>query len=352
MKALMKQRAGPEGLVYKDIKKPQVGDNDLLIEVKAAGICGSDLRLKKLGNSKLLIPPVVIGHEFAGVICEVGKNVKHFKIHERVVSDNSGYLCGTCRYCATGNFLMCKDRKGLGFGMDGGFAKYVRINGDLLAINPNTLFRIPDNVTYEEAAFMDPLANAYKAVAQESSLKAGDNIVIYGLGTIGLLAVRIASLMGARHVIAVNRSRNEKKFMIARQYGATEILCSMEENIPDKIHEITKGEDTSTVIDCAGSNNILAESLQILRRGGEFIKIGYDPEPIGLSLDDFVGKGIKIIGHFAYNYESWAHCMKFLESGMIDVKPLISGRLPLSRWEMGFRLAESRNGIKVILNPD
>lgn len=350
MKALMKKRAGPGGIAFEEIGKPEIGDEDLLIEVKAAGICGSDLRLKNIGDSKALIPPVVMGHEFAGVICEAGKKVSRFQVGERVVSDNSGYLCGTCRYCGMGNYMMCNHRKGLRFGMDGGFAKYVKINGDLLAINPNTLFRIPGQMTYEEAVFMDPLANAYKAVIQESSLKAGDSVVVYGMGTIGLLAVRIASLAGARHVIAVNRSRNERKYEIAQSYGATEIIYG-EKDVPGKIYGITKGEGAEVVIDCAGANHILGESLQILRKGGEFVKIGYDSEPLNLSLDDFVRKGIKIIGHFAYDYESWIECMHLLESGMVDVKPLISGRFLLERWEEGFELAEGREGIKVILIP-
>lgn len=351
MKALIKEKKGPGDFVFRDIAAPAAGDDDLIIEVKAVGICGSDIRLKKSGNSKSLIPPVVIGHEFSGVVCDVGKNVKDFKIGDRVVSDNSGYLCGHCSRCAAGDYLMCENRKTLGLGLDGGCAKYVKISGDVLKVNPQTLYRIPPNVSFEEAAMLDPLANAYKAVAQESSLIPGDDIVIYGLGTIGLLAVQIAAAAGAGNIIAVNRSFSRKKFEIAKSFGATHIICSEHENTVAEIGRITGGEGVPIVIDCAGSNSIFAEAINILAKGGEFIKIGYDKSPMNISFDDYVGRGIKLIGHFAYNHTSWKNCLKLLEKGKLDLKPVISAVLPLEEWQKGFEIAESHDGLKVILQP-
>lgn len=149
MKALVKQDRGPGHLNLVDWPVPVVGDDDILLKVKAAGICGSDIRMKNLGNSENLRAPVVVGHEFSGVVIAVGKNVKGFAVGEKIVSDNSGDLCGRCDQCAKGNFLMCEHRVGMGSGMDGGFAPYVKIPGHLLAVNSNSLYRIPDNVTFE-----------------------------------------------------------------------------------------------------------------------------------------------------------------------------------------------------------
>lgn len=348
MKALVKTAKGPGNLSLMDWPVPQLGDDDLLIEVKAAGICGSDLRMKNLGNSENLRAPVVVGHEFVGIVAAVGKNVKGFFVGQRVVSDNSGDLCGHCDMCARGNYLMCTHRVGLGSGMDGGFAPYVKIPGHLLAVNPHSLYTVPDNVSFEEASLLDPICNAYKAVAQESSLLPGQDILIFGLGTIGLLAVKIASLMGAGRIIAVNRSNNAQRFQVARAFGATDVICSKEEDVIERAKEITHGEMAPILIDCAGKNEILEQALTLLQKGGEFIKVGYDAAPVNVSLDRYVNKGIRIQGHFAYDYQGWKNCLRLLELGKLDVKALITHRMPLAQWEAGFGLVERREGIKVI----
>ena len=350
MKALVKTAKGSGHMALLDWPVPEIGDDDLLIQVKAAGICGSDLRTKNLGTSENLRPPVVLGHEFAGVIAAVGKNVTDFHVGQRVVSDNSGDLCGHCDMCAQGNYLMCQHRVGLGVGLDGGFAPYVKLSGHLLSVDPQTLFTIPDNVSFEEACLLDPICNAYKAVAQESGLLPGQDILIFGLGTIGLLAVKIASLMGAGRIIAVNRSHNEQRFQIARQFGATDVLCSKEEDVVQRVSELTRGELVPILIDCAGQNQILEQSLDLLQKGGSFIKVGYDSAPVGFSLDRFINKGIRIQGHFAYNYQGWKNCLHLLELKKLDVRPIITHHLTLDQWEEGFALLERREGIKVIFD--
>ena len=232
--------------------------------------------------------------------------------------------------------------------MDGGFAPYVKISGHLLSVNPQSLYTIPDNVSFEEASLMDPICNAYKAVAEESSLMPGQDILIFGLGTIGLLAVKIAHLMGAGRIIAVNRSHNERRFQIAREFGATDVICSKEEDVIQRVTDITRGEMVPILIDCAGQNQILEMALTLLQKGGEFIKVGYDANPVNVSLDRYVNKGIRIQGHFAYDYMGWKNCLKLLELGKLDVRSIITHRLPLQQWEEGFRLVENREGIKVI----
>ncbi|MCI8423977.1 MAG: alcohol dehydrogenase catalytic domain-containing protein [Lawsonibacter sp.] len=348
MKALVKTAKGPGSLALMDWPVPELGDGDVLIQVKAAGICGSDLRMKNLGNSENLRAPVVVGHEFAGVIAAVGRHVTGLRVGQRVVSDNSGDLCGRCDMCAQGNYLMCTHRVGLGSGMDGGFAPYVKIPAHLLAVNPHSLYPIPDNVSFEEASLLDPICNAYKAVVQESSLIPGQDILIFGLGTIGLLAVKMAALMGAGRILAVNRSNNAQRFQIAREFGATDVICSSQEDVVQRVAEITRGEMVPTLIDCAGQNQILELALSLLQKGGEFIKVGYDAGPVQVSLDRYVNKGIRIQGHFAYNYQGWKNCLKLLALGKLDVRPIITHRLPLEQWEEGFRLVEQREGIKVL----
>lgn len=348
MKALVKTAPGPGNMELQDRPVPEIEDDDLLIEVRAAGICGSDLRTRKYGNSRNLRTPVILGHEFAGVICKVGKNVKDFYVGQRVVSDNTGYLCGKCDNCARGNYMMCEHRVGLGVGMDGGFTNYVRIPGQLLSVNPHSLFTIPKTVSFEEASLLDPLCNAYKAVVEESHLMPGQDVVVFGLGTLGQMAVAVANLMGAANIIAVNRSDNLLRFDTAKTLGATHCVCSTKQNVLGEIARITSGEMVPVIIDCAGSNEILGLALDILQKGGEFIKVGYDSSPVPFSLDAYINKGIRIQGHFAYDYVGWKNCLRLLSIGKLNVKPVITEHLPLDDWEKGFDDQAAGRAIKVI----
>lgn len=352
MKALVKTAKGPGNLELRDIPVPEIGKDDILLEVKAASICGSDVRIKNLGNSESLFPPVVIGHEFSGVVCRVGENVTDYKVGDRIVSDNTGGVCGKCEFCAQGQFLLCEGRKTIGYTLDGGFTKYVKISGELLRKDPFSLFYIPDNVTFEEASLMDPICNAYKALIQETKFIAGNDVIIFGLGPIGLIAVQLAKIAGAARIIAVNRSYNEERFKIARDFGATCVVCSAREDTVSKIREHLCGGKADVIVDCAGSNDVFKMMPEVLRRGGDFVKVGYDNRPLDISLDSYVNKVFQIHGHMGYDYISWKNCLKLLEAGIINVKPLITHRFPLSKWEEAFETVESRRGIKVFLYSD
>ncbi|MCC8180537.1 MAG: alcohol dehydrogenase catalytic domain-containing protein, partial [Planctomycetes bacterium] len=202
MKAVIKKDYGPYTLEYADFPKPEAGDDDVVFKVKAAAICGSDLGLYyDTVEGKTVDYPIVIGHEFAGEISEVGKNVTRWKVGDRVVSDNSGYVCGTCHACGSGQYLFCANRKGMGNDMDGGFAEYVKIPGQVLQAFPNCLYRIPDNASYESAAMMDPCCNGYKAVIQEGGLLPGETVVVFGVGALGLFSVIAAKNGGAGKII-------------------------------------------------------------------------------------------------------------------------------------------------------
>ena len=166
MKAVVKYGYGPKEIEVRDVPIPEIGDDDILMEVKAAGVCGTDIAFDQGMHANLLNPPVILGHELAGVIAAVGKNVKDWKVGDRVVSDNTGHVCGHCYACNTANYLACPERLGLGYGMDGGFTNFVKIHGDTLRIMPSSLMRIPDNMSFEAAAILDPACNGYRAVIQ------------------------------------------------------------------------------------------------------------------------------------------------------------------------------------------
>lgn len=236
MKAVIKKDYGPFQIEYTDIQKPQVQEYDVLIKVKAAAICGSDLGLMYGTVEGKSVPyPIVIGHEFAGEICEVGPKVTRFKPGDRVVSDNTGYVCGVCHACSSGEYLFCAERKGMGNDMDGGFAEYVKIPGDVLMTFPNCLYKIPDNVSYEAAAMMDPLCNGYKSVIQEGGLLPGQNVVVFGCGAMGLFAMNAARLGSAGKIIAVGRETDQAvRFPLAKNSERRTACCLTRRTLSQK----------------------------------------------------------------------------------------------------------------------
>lgn len=352
MLALVKYGKGAGETELRDVPVPEIGEEDLLVEVMAAGICGSDLAYDAGLHPNQLNTPVILGHEFSGRIAKIGAKVKDWKVGDRVVSDNTGYVCGKCFACTTGQFLMCPERLGMGYGMDGGFTEYVKISGELLSRNPNAIFRIPDCVSYEEAAILDPICNPYKAIVQEGHILPGEDIVIFGVGPIGLFAVQVARVMGCGEIIVVGRSGNEKRFAMARKYGATRIIESDKEDVVKAVKEATKGEMAALAVDCAGANELVNLAIDLVRNGGEIVHVGYDDKPFNYSLDHLLERGVSIKGHFGYDYRSWKNCIHLLELGKVDLKGMISHYIELKDWKKGFELMRSKEGVKVVFTKD
>ncbi len=352
MKALVKYGYGKGETELRDVPIPEISDDDILIEVKAAGICGSDIAFDAGGHENLLHPPVILGHEFSGVISKIGKNVKEWKVGDRVVSENTGYICNKCYACSTADYLACPERLGIGYGMDGGFAKYVKIPGEVLQKMPHPLFKIPENVSFEEAAIFDPCCNSYKAVVQESRFYPGEDIAVFGVGPLGLFAVQVGRVAGAANVISIGLSNDSERFEVAKKVGATHTIMADKEDVIQRVKEITNGEGVALVVDCAGVSIVLKQAIEITRNTGQIVKIGYDENPVNFSLDPILDKNISIKGHFGYDYISWKNVIKLTQKGLLDLKSMISHKLPLSKWKEGFDLVKSQKAIKVILYPE
>jgi 2-desacetyl-2-hydroxyethyl bacteriochlorophyllide A dehydrogenase len=354
MKALVKYGSGSEfgGYKYEDVPVPTLSDEDILVELKASAICGADLKHFGVENGSTVFDSVR-GHEFAGEIVEVGKKVTDWKVGDRVVSDNTGYVCGKCHACDAGDFLLCPEKKNLGLGLDGGFTKYVKIPGQILRIHKHSIFKVPDNISYEEAAILDPICNAYKAIAQRSNLLPGQDVVIFGAGPLGLFSVQIARVMGAANIIVVGLEDDTKvRFDVAKKLGATHIINAEKEDVVARVREIEGRDGLGLVVDCAGAPIVLKQSIEMLRTNGQFVRIGMGFKPLEYSINDISMKAITITGHMAYDTSTWKNCINLLQRGMIDSKSLITHRLPLSQWEEGFKLMMGRDAIKVILTYD
>lgn len=352
MKAVVKYGYGKHETQVRDIPIPAIGDDDVLMEVKAAGVCGSDIGFDEGGHENLLRPPVVLGHEFAGVVAAVGKNVTAWRGGDRIVSDNTGHVCGVCHACSVANFLVCPSRLGLGYGMDGGFSKYVRIPGDVLKVFPGSLMRIPDSISFEEAAILDPACNGYYAVVQESHLMPGEMGAVFGVGPLGLFAIQMMRAAGAAKIIAVGLSEDEERFPLALHCGATDIIRADKEDVRTRVMELTDGEGVALTVDCAGASAVVSQAIDICRNGGEIVKIGYDEKPLGFSLDKLLDKAVSIKGHFGYDRVSWGNVMNLIQAGKVDMKSMISHRMPITEFREAFTLVKQRKAIKIILTPE
>lgn len=352
MIALVKYGTGAGETELREVPVPEIGEDDLLIEIKAAGICGSDVAYDNGDHPHHLNCPVILGHEFAGVVSKVGKNVKDWKVGDRVVSDNTGYVCGKCYACTNGQFLSCPERLGMGYGMDGGFTDYVKISGELLSRNPNAIFAIPENVSFDEAAILDPICNSYKAVVQEGKILPGEDIIVYGVGPLGLFAIQIAKLAGCANIIAVAREKDKVRIEMAKKYGANHIIKSDKQNVLEEVKRITKGDMAAVCIDAAGANAVMEEAVYVVRYGGKIVRIGYDKHPYEQTMDPFTERGVSLIGHFGYDYNSWKNVLRLLELGKVDLKGMISHHIKLEDWQKGFNLLRSKKAIKVIITKD
>jgi threonine dehydrogenase-like Zn-dependent dehydrogenase len=355
MKALVRYGKEFGGYRFIDVPEPACGDDDLIIEIKAAAICGADMKHFRVENGSHEFNSIR-GHEFAGDIVEIGKNVTDWKTGQRVVSDNTGHVCGVCPSCETGDFITCREKVNLGLDNNrwgGGFTKYCVVPGEILKIHRHAVWEIPENVTYEEAAVMDPICNAYKAVAQRSSLLPGQDVVVFGTGPLGLFSLQIAKLMGAVNIVMVGLDEDvHVRFGVAKKLGATHTVNGSKEKVVQRCLEICTRDNLGLVVECSGANIALQQAIQMLRPNGEVVRVGMGFKAMDFSINDITVHAIKIIGHMGYDTTSWRNALRLLANGKIQVQPLITHRLGLSEWEKGFEAMADKEAIKVILHYD
>lgn len=344
MKAVVKYGQEDGMVELRDVEIPKIGPGDILLEVKAAGVCGSDIEMWRHKFTYKVNTPVIQGHEFCGVIAEVGQDVKGFSQGDRVISETSAYVCGVCRFCRSGNYNMCPDRLGYGYGVNGAFTKYVKVRQEIL-------HRMPDGVPFEQAAITEPACVAYNAMIERSDIKPGYTVVIIGPGPIGLFCLQMAKLAGATSVIVSGTSADTIRFKAAKILGADIIIDSEKEDLCNAVMELTGGNGAELVADCAGSPTTLKQSLEIVRRLGQITKIGWGPSPINFSLDLLLTKSATLQGTYGHHWSIWDRVLHMMREGDIEFDAFISDVLPISGWEQAYKMVEQQKAVKVILTP-
>jgi len=344
MKAVVKYAHGKGNVELREVPKPSPGPDEVMIEVKAAGICGSDLHIFDEDIKLPIRPPVIMGHEFSGVIVEMGSSVTKWKPGDRVTSETSAYVCGECVSCRTGNYNVCAKKRLIGYWFNGAFTKYCVVPSRLV-------HKLPDNVSFLAGALCEPLACCVNGIIEKTRIQPSDIVVIAGPGPIGLLSLQIAKSQGA-FVILCGTSRDEKRLKLGESLGADFTVNVENEDPWQVVSRITNGAGADVFIDCSGSPNAVRMGFQLVRRGGQYTQIGLTGRPFSLDFDLVAYKELIVRGSLGQRWTSWKIGLKMLSKGLVKTEPLVSDVLPLSQWEIGFQKVRRKEGIKVILKPE
>jgi len=330
---------------YKDVPDPQITPEDVLVRVKACGICGSDVHGMD-GRSGRRIPPVIMGHEAAGVIAEVGTKVTGWQEGDRVTFDSTIY-CGKCHFCRRGLINLCDDRRVLGVSCDayrqaGAFAEYV-------AVPRHILYRLPEGLSFEQAAMVEPLSVAFHAVGR-APITLNDTAVVVGAGMIGLFVIQSLRAAGCGHIIAVDL--DQSRLDLARKLGADEGLNSDAVDVVAHVLKRTASRGADIAFEVVGLTPTLKLATQCLRKGGALTLIGNLSPTTEFLLQAAVTRELTIYGSCASCGE-YAACLDMIARGAINVDALISAVVPLAEGASWFeRLYKGEPGLmKVILTP-
>ena len=341
MKGLLKIGKGSDCVGIREVPEPKPEMGQLKIRVHAAGICGTDIHIVKDEYPSNF--PVIMGHEYSGIIEEVGSGVQNFKPGDRVVSLTAVVTCGSCSYCNEGLLMLCEKRLSIGSGVNGAMAEYV-------IVPSNLAFRIPDAVSLDEAALCEPLACVVRSVIERATVKAGDYVLVSGPGTMGLLTMQTAIASGGR-VVVTGTSVDKERLQLATELGATATIVVNEEDTQAKTFEITNGCGFDVAFECAGVAPSADTCLKLLKKTGLYVQVGLFGKKIEFDFDLALNKEVRMTNSFASERTSWERALRLLSSKQVDVKPLISAKLPLEDWKKGFEMAINKEGYKILLQP-
>ncbi|PAD37430.1 zinc-binding dehydrogenase [Terribacillus sp. 7520-G] len=341
MQALVKKQLGFGNLVVEDKPEPFPKEDQVKIKVTYAGICGSDIHTYE--GSYRVAAPVTLGHEFAGVVEEVGGNVTDLKPGDRVTSETTFYICGQCKYCLQKDYNLCKYRKGLGTQQDGGFANYV-------IARAASIHKVPDNVDDQSAAMTEALACTHHAVAK-TTIRQGDIVVVIGPGPIGLLTAQVAKSKGAE-VIITGLSADKVRLEKAKELGIDHVVNIQEESLEELVYGLTDGYGADVVFECSGAVPAARQGLTLLRKKGQYAQVGLFAEAsVAFDMEQVIQKELRIVGSRSQKPADWEPSLSLMESGAVDAAALVTHIFDITEWEKAYQSIKAGEAIKVLLRP-
>ncbi len=339
MKALVKAEAR-EGLWLRDEPAPEVGPNDVKIQIRKTAICGTDIHIYNWDPwSQATVPvPMIVGHEFAGKIVEIGSQVRGLSVGDRV-SGEGHITCGFCRNCRAGRRHLCRNTVGVGVNRSGAFAEYLVIP----AVNA---FRLPDDISDEVAAFLDPLGNAAHTALSFDLV--GEDVLITGAGPIGIMAAAICRHVGARHVVITDV--NDYRLDLAAKMGASLTVNVTRSSLDEAMATLGMTEGFDVGLEMSGHGDAFRDLLRTMNHGGRVALLGIPPRDVPVDWNEVIFKGLVLKGIYGREmFETWYKMIAMLQSGL-DITPVLTHRFAIDDFQEAFDTMRSGQSGKVVLS--
>lgn len=341
MQGVAKLAPGPGNVGLLDVPTPPVLPGHVLIAVKAAGVCGTDIHIYH--GEYPANPPVIMGHEVAGIVAEIGPGVTRCAVGDRVTSETYFSVCTTCDYCRAGWPNLCLQRKSIGSGVHGGFTQFV-------LVPQQNIHHLPPNIDLTEGALSEPLACCVHAL-ERTHVEPGETVVVSGPGAIGLLMTQVVRAAGAQ-VILLGTRADLPRLELAQSLGADITLTVEDDNIQQIVAERTHGLGADVVFECAGVGPSAQQCLELVRRRGRYGQVGLFGKPIIWDADLICYKELEVHGSFAHLPSAWRKALNLMASGKVQLRPLVTAIMPIAEWQAAFDTFERREGIKIVLTPE
>ena len=343
MRALVKTKIEPGNFQMMEIETPVPGRDQVRIQIKRAGICQTDVVYINEGGFALH-PPVVLGHELAGIVDMVGENVEGIAVGDRVLSQTTYHVCGHCRFCKRGEFNHCPERKGLGSAANGAFAEYV-------VTWKGSVMKLPDGMTFDQGASIEPLSCGVHALTERTQCGCNDVVVILGPGPIGLYAAQVAKAQGA-YVIVAGLTQDMGRMELALKLGIDRAVDTQKEDLVKVCKELTEGYGADVVVEATGSSKAVDLAMNAVARRGTFVPMGVFNHTIDIDFHNVKKKELTVQGSHAQIPTSWEKAIRLVNMGKVNVDAIVSHVYPMSQWEDAFAMVKSKQGLKVLLDPE
>ena len=339
--------SGPNQFAPAEIEKPQIGPDEILLEMKAAAICGTDMRILTGKKTKGVRYPSVIGHEFCGVIAEVGADVKGYEVGEKVAVANV-IPCHHCSSCLRGRTNACLDRKAIGYEFDGGFEEYIRIPS--ICIENGNVVKLPEYMSYQAGALIEPLSCCIRGL-KNAGTGFNDDVLIVGAGPIGLFHLQLSKIAGARKVIV--SEPNEQRRKVALELGADLVVDPTKEDLPAIVDRETNGQGMDVIVLAIGVPALVNSTLKLCKRGGTvnlFAGFAGTGEST-VEVNTIHYNEINVNGSTAYKLEDYLAAAEMIKSGKIDADKIVTHRFKIEDFQKAYDVCVAGTGLKVIIEP-
>ncbi|HWT82960.1 MAG TPA: alcohol dehydrogenase catalytic domain-containing protein [Candidatus Methylomirabilis sp.] len=345
MKAVVKMHPGPGNLAYTDFKDPDLHPGQVVIEVRSAGLCGTDLSLYNWADATVrqYAPelPLIMGHEFSGVVAEVGQGVTGLRVGDRVTA-NPIMFCGQCYYCRSGRHSICDNRPMLGMRLNGCFARFVSVRRE-------NVYPVPTEASFEAAAMSEILCVALHTL-DRIPVGPGDTAVVVGAGPLGFLILLAARAAGVSRLVMTGLRADRDRLKVAAELGAQTLVVD-EVDLAQAILDLTRGLGADVVFECAGHPSAIPQAISLVRKGGRIGVLGLGHADSSFNTAMLTYREVELIGIRAYDPRTWHRSYDVLASLQFPLERLVTHRLPLEEAGNGIELMQNRQGLKIMLTP-